>query len=429
MEVPLLVVAQGEVVEGPRAVAAHDVARPELRGAPADQGPTRRQPPVHDGAGQQVERNDDQADADGEEADRCEAVDRGGEADPAHSHQALGRTGQDTGPRGERVVAHPAGHLDGDEAAERGDDASEGQDHERGEHRGPLRLRPEQLALDQEEDEHGGAHEQRDDVGVVGEMQQQRHAEQGDGDEPGAALALEDPARQHDHADAGDGTERPCRLDHRDRQVLGDELQVLAQRFGDGRQELDRPGDEERDGRDPPDATHPDAVGGDLGRGRPRRPARPAGRQLGVHVGGAGPALDHTVGRHEALAQRGQREVHLGQHEPHVQVRSGLQLEGRLLAVVQERGGEAQSAAVLAHHLRGRTGAGEETPLQVGQLGDQRTADDDAGGPGRDRLARRVQRVVAVEREQRVGDRAHARGPAGPRSRETLATEGAPDAA
>ena len=66
-----------------------------------------------------------------------------------------------------------------------------------------------------------------------------------------------------------------------------------------------------------------------------------------------------------------------------MQVRSGLQLEGCLLAVVQERGGEAQPAAVLAHHLRGRTRAGEEAPLEVGQLGDQRTADDDAGGPGR----------------------------------------------
>ena len=92
------------------------------------------------------------------------------------------------------MVAHPAGHLDGDEAAERGDDASEGQDHESGEQRGPLRLRPEQLALDEEQDEHGGAHEQRDDVGGVDDVQQQRQAEQGDGDEPGTALALEDAA-------------------------------------------------------------------------------------------------------------------------------------------------------------------------------------------------------------------------------------------
>ena len=69
--------------------------------------------------------------------------------------------------------------------------------------------------------EDGGAHEQRDDVGGVDEVQRQRRGEQGHGDQPRAALAPQDAAREHDHADAGDGNERPGRLDHRDRQVLG----------------------------------------------------------------------------------------------------------------------------------------------------------------------------------------------------------------
>ncbi len=98
MEEPLLVVAQSEVVERPRSVPSHDVAGAELGGAPPDERPSRRQPPVHDRAGQEVERHDDERDADGKEADRGEAVDRRWEADPAHTHQAFERASQDVGP-------------------------------------------------------------------------------------------------------------------------------------------------------------------------------------------------------------------------------------------------------------------------------------------------------------------------------------------
>ncbi len=326
-------------------------------------------------------------------------------------------------------MANPAGHLDGDEAAERGDDAADGQDHEGGLHRGRLGPGPEKLTLDEEQDEHGGAQEQRDDVGRVHEMEDQRHPKQRNGDEPRSALPLEDASRQHDHADARDGAERPGGLDHRDGQVLDDQLQVLAQRRRERREELDRAGHEERDGGNPTDAAHPDAIGGHLGRGRPGGTARPAGSELGVHVGGTRPALDHTVGRDETLPQRRQGEVHLGQHQAYVQVRSGFQLERRLLAVVQEGGREPQPAAVLAHHLRGCTRAREESALKVGQLGDQRTADDDTGRTGRDRVARRVERALTVECQQRVGHRARSGRAAGPRARKSFAAEGPPDAA
>ena len=51
VEEPLLVVAQREVVERPGAVPAHDVAGPQLGGAPADGGPARGQPAVDHRAG------------------------------------------------------------------------------------------------------------------------------------------------------------------------------------------------------------------------------------------------------------------------------------------------------------------------------------------------------------------------------------------
>ena len=68
VEEPLLVVAQGEVVQGAGAVAAHDVPGPDLGGPPPDGGPAGRQPPVHHRTGEQVERDDDQGDADGQQA-------------------------------------------------------------------------------------------------------------------------------------------------------------------------------------------------------------------------------------------------------------------------------------------------------------------------------------------------------------------------
>ena len=159
------------------------------------------------------------------------------------------------------------------------------------------------------------------------------------------------------------------------------------------------------------------------GRGRPRRAARPAGRQLRVDVGGLGAALDDGVGRDEPLAHGGQRQVGLGQEQAHVQLRPGLDLEGRLLAVVQERGREPEAPPVLVHDLGGGARAGEEAGIEMGQLGHERPAHDDARGPGLDGGPRGIERVLPVQLELGVGDRPRARTgrrptePADPRRR------------
>ena len=124
------------------------------------------------------------------------------------------------------MVVHPAGHLDGDEAAQRRDDAAHGQDDKGADESGGLALGPEALALDDEEDEHGGAHDQGDDVGGVDDVQGQRRAEQGDGHDPRTSLPAQNAARQHDHADAGDGHQGAGGLDDGDREVLRNEVQV-----------------------------------------------------------------------------------------------------------------------------------------------------------------------------------------------------------
>ena len=179
VEEPLLVVAQREVVEGPGAVPAHDVARPQLGRPPGHDSPTRRQPAVHHGAGEQVEGHDDQAEADGQQADGRVAIDGGREGHVLHADQALGRPQQDLGPGRKRMVVDPARHLHGDEAAQRRHHAAHGQDGKGGDERGGLALGPEPLALDDEEDQHAGTHDQGDDVGGVDDVQRQRRARGG----------------------------------------------------------------------------------------------------------------------------------------------------------------------------------------------------------------------------------------------------------
>ena len=146
---------------------------------------------------------------------------------------------------------------------------------------------------------------------------------------------------------------------------------MLAQRRRDGGQEIDGTGHEQRHRREASDATHPDAIRRHLRRGRPRRAARPAGRQLCVDVGGLGAALHHGVGRDEPLAHGGQRQVGLGEEQAHVQLRPRLDLEGRLLTMVQERRREPETPPVLVHDLGGGPRTGEEAGVELGQLGDE----------------------------------------------------------
>ena len=119
VEEPLLVVTQREVVEGARAVPAHDVPRPELGGPAADGGPAGRQAAVDHRPGQQVERHQDQGDTDGEQGDGGVAVDVLGEARRHCTPTSRSRRAEEhLGPVGQGVVVHVAGDLHADEAAQ-----------------------------------------------------------------------------------------------------------------------------------------------------------------------------------------------------------------------------------------------------------------------------------------------------------------------
>ena len=111
-----------------------------------------------------------------------------------------------------------------------------------------------------------------------------------------------------------------------------------------------------------------------------------------------------------------------------VQVGAGLDLERRLLAVVQEHRRQPQPAAVLVHDLGGGPGAGEEARVEVGQLGDERPAamtPDGAGLDGRAAWRRgRPRRRSGAGRARSA--RPESRRPTGPAG---LAAEGPPDAA
>ena len=90
VEEPLFVVTEGEIVEGACAVPPHDVAGSDLGSAAAHGGTARRQAPVHDWAGQQVQGHHDEADTDGQQADGGIAVDGRREGNPADAHEAFG---------------------------------------------------------------------------------------------------------------------------------------------------------------------------------------------------------------------------------------------------------------------------------------------------------------------------------------------------
>ena len=327
------------------------------------------------------------------------------EGHPRDADQALGRAEQHVGPRRQRVVVHAAGHLDADEAAQGGEQAAHGQDEQsavRSVVRSVWAWNCSRCTISRTRT---AAHTARVMMSAActtcstsvplsnatATIHERRCPRQ-------------DAPRQHDHPDPGDGDQGARGLHHGDGQVLRNQVQVGAQGRGDRGEQVDHAGHEERDGRDAPDAAHADAVRGHFGRRWPRGAAGPSGGQLGVDIGRLRTALDDDVRSDQPLAQGGHGQVRLGQQEAHMQVGSGLDLERRLLAVVQEGGWKAEAPSVLVDHLGGGARAGEEPGVEVGELGHQRTTDDHPRRAGLDRLARHVEGVPAVHVEQRVRD-------------------------
>ena len=352
----------------------------------------------------------------------------GRERDPVHPDEPLGGTEQHVGPAGERMVVHVARDLHRDEPPEGREQPADGEDDEGGDEGGRLGLGPEELALDDQQREHAGADEQRDDVSGVDEVQREGGDEERHRHQPRAPLTLQDAAGQHDHADAGDRGQRARGLDDGNGQVLRDQVQVRPQRRRDRGEQVDGAGHEQRDGGDATDAAHPDAVRGHLGSGRPRGTTRPPGREFGVHLGRLRAALDHDVGGHQPLAHGGHGQVCLGQEQADVQVGPGLYLERRLLAVMEECRREPQPSPVLVDHLGGGARAGEEAGVEVGELGHECPADDHARRTGLDGGTRGVQGVLAVDLELCVRDRAAPGGAARPGCRQSVTPECSPDA-
>ena len=245
-------------------------ARNSAARRPTD-GPSRGEPAVDHRPGQQVQRDHDQADPDGEQGDGGEAVDGRGEGRPtatptrrsAEPSSTWGQQGSgwwwtcpatSTPMKPPRVASRPP-------TARMTSAATQGR---------PLGLGPEELALHDQQNEDGGAHEQRDHVRRVDDVEDERCGQQRHGHQPGAALPLQDAPRQHDHPDAGDGHEGAGRLHDGDGQVLRDQVQMGAQRRGHRGEQVDQ--------RRPRRATRRRCAGcGAPGCGRPP-PRAPAAR-------------------------------------------------------------------------------------------------------------------------------------------------------
>ena len=153
----------------------------------------------------------------------------GRERHPLHADQPLGRAEQYMRPTGKVVVVHVPGDFHHDETAQSREHASDGEDGEGAEQRGRLGLRAEEVALDDQEDEDSGTHEQRHHVGRVHEVQRERPGQQSELPQSRNAVGpfrmLRDSMIIPIPAMA---TRPPGRLYHGNREVLHDQVQVRA---------------------------------------------------------------------------------------------------------------------------------------------------------------------------------------------------------
>ena len=166
-------------------------------------------------------------------------------------------------------------------------------------------------------------------------------------------------------------------------QVLAGQVEVAGGRPADRHQQVEQPGQEDGPGSQPPHPAHPDPAGGHSGRRGPRGAPGPRGHHGRVQVGRRLVALHHLVPGGDALERGRVGEVGVGQQEADVEIGPGLQLDPARLAVVEEHRGQPEPSRVLAHQLGGAPGAGEEARAEMGELGPQPPAGDQAGGPAR----------------------------------------------
>ena len=251
--------------------------------------PARRETAVHHRPGQQVEGDDDQRDADGEQAPRGVAVDVGRGSAPtaprssrsAEPSRTSGHPGSgwwrtwlatSTPAKAPRVaVTPPMARIRNAETIV------------------PCSVWARKRSRWTTRKTRTAAHSRRSTTSTsCTTWSTERGGEQGHGHQPGAALAPQDAAGEHDHPDAGQGHQRAGGLGHLDGQVLLDQVQVVAQRRGERREQVDQPrprtgpwrpsGGSGAPGRGPPP---PRVPGARRRRSANRPPTRGGGRRPG----------------------------------------------------------------------------------------------------------------------------------------------------
>ena len=93
------------------------------------------------------------------------------------------------------MMVDVAGDLDGHEPAQGRNDPAHGEDDESGDERAPFGLGPEALALHDQQRQDTGAHDQRDDVGGMQQVEGERGHQQHDRHHQERRWPLRMPAR------------------------------------------------------------------------------------------------------------------------------------------------------------------------------------------------------------------------------------------
>ncbi len=369
MEEPLLVRPQGEVVECRGAVAAHDVAGPELR------GPARGQSAVDHRPRQQEQSHHHQGQPDGQEGRGEKTVGPLGERHRGDADESLGHRPQGRPPRdgGLMVLVDMGEEFDGG-GGDHGD--ADHADHQRQQRRsegrgvgGGLEL----LAVGDQQHQDGQCHQRFLEVGAGHDVQEDGASQQCHRHPPGPPLAAEDTPAKGDQGKTGHGDEGTGSDTGAQGEELLHRVQPPPQRRGDGIDQVDDPGQQDGGGRQPAHPPGPAMGLAQVGRRGPRVALGIRGHERRMERPGVPPPGDHP------LEEAGRGEVGVTQQHPDVQFGSGLQLDPAHPPAVQEDRGKPQPAAVLLHHLSRGPDVGVEAHTEVGELGLERGRRDQAG--------------------------------------------------
>ena len=378
MEEPLLVAAEGEVVEGRRPVPPHDVPGPELGGASGGQ------PTVHHRAGHQEQDSSGQGYPQHQQRRVQDALQPRRQVDGLDPDQPFGRRPKSL-PPGDGIVdsvgADVIENLDRRGGKGADSDDPHHQRHDGRPQRRPVGARLELVPVDHEHHQDDQRQYRLLDVATGQQVEDQGDRQQHHRHLPGQALSSQDAPAEGDEGQTGEGNQGPSGDGRPKREELEQHVEPATEGGSDGVEDVDQPGEQDGDRGDAPHPAGPAMGLSEIGGGRPGVSLR-----IGRHhrrMKGA----DGMIGAEQPLEEAGGPKVGLGQQQADVEVGTGLELDPAQSLAVEEDRGQAQPPGVLLDDLGGGSHVGVEPHPQIGELGLKGGSGDETGEPDADQPA------------------------------------------